>query len=182
MKNLIIKEFKNLIRKNGFDFTIAEIAGKLGISKSTVYNHFASKEDVIKYIILEMKEESDRDQLSLLKNNEIDFIEKLKQLLTMLPSDYDLINPITMRQLRRKFPEIYQMVGEIYHKDWDRFNSVYSSGVEAGLLKPIDLVFFKEMYIVAITHLPEVPAMSEYNHKQLLNKIVDQLFAGIGYV
>jgi AcrR family transcriptional regulator len=179
MKEQILILVKQLIRQRGFSFTIADISSQLCISKKTIYNHFSSKEDIIKHIILDMKNESDKDQIELFNNTEVELIYKLKGLLTMLPSDHDLINAITINQLRRDFPELYTMVGEIYHKGWERFNTVYKVGVEQNMLPPMDLTFFEELYIVAITHLPEVPTMSSYNHKELIIKVVDQLFKGI---
>jgi len=179
MKDQILNVVKQLIRTRGFSFTIADIARQLSISKKTIYNYYSGKEEIIKNIILDMKRESDKDQIELIENRDISILEKLKGVLTRLPSDFDLINSITINQLRRDFPVLYEMVGQIYHKDWDRFNLIFEEGIEKKILEPMDLTFFKELYIVAITHLPEVPVMSDYNHRELVNKIVNQLFAGI---
>lgn len=181
MKEQIISETKKLIRKHSLSFTLVDVASSLGISKKTIYKYFSGKEEIIKSIILEMKEESDQDQIKLLSNVRIPFPEKLKTLLIMIPSDYDLINSVTLNQLRRDFPDLYTLVGELYHQDWDRFYNLYQEGLDKEILKPMDLDFFKELYIVAITNLPEVSALSEYNHKELLTKTVNQLFSGIEF-
>jgi len=179
MKEEIIITVKQLARQRGFSFTMAELAQQLNISTKTLYRHFSGKEEIIRCIILDMKEESDQLQMALIQNKEMDIVEKLKALLTSLPTDYDLINPININRIRRDYPELYSLVGTIYHKDWDRFTRVYEEGVNNKILAPMDIVLFKEMYIASITYLPEVRELAAYNHKQLLIQIVERLFAGI---
>jgi AcrR family transcriptional regulator len=181
MKEQIINSVKSFIRTKGFQFTIADIVKDVRISKNTFYQHFESKEEVILHIIKEMKAESDGMQIKLLNDSSIPPYEKLKMLLVALPSDYDLINPITINQLKTSFPQIYEIVGEIYHKDWDRFSNLYQDCVDQGIVKVMDILFFKELYIIGISHLPTAQGMNKYNHKELLTKLVDQLFEGVPY-
>ena len=179
MKDKIINTAKTFIRLKGFQFTIADIAKDVRISKNTFYQHFASKEEIIAHIIYEMKAESDENQLKLLEDETIEPYEKLKRLLIVLPTDYDLINPITLSQLESAFPKLHQQVGEIYHKDWDRFTDLYNRCNEDGMVEPMDIDFFRELYIMGISHLPTAPGMHQYSHKELLTKLVDQLFKGV---
>lgn len=179
MKTIILNNTKSLIRKKGINFTISDIAKENRISKNTFYQYFKSKEDVIYHIIEELKIESDDMQIKLLEDSNITTFDKLKKILVVLPTDFDLINPITLNQLETTYPELFQFMLDIYHQDWDRFTKLYKECEERGIVEPLDIEFFRELYIVGITHLPTSPGMNKYNHKELLEKLVEQLFNGV---
>lgn len=179
MKDAILRAAEQEIRLKGLTFTMDDLVASLGISKKTIYQHISSKEEIIGSILLEMKEDMARQQMELFKEENISAIDKMKGLLKISPSKDDLINPITLNQLKRSFPKLHGKVNEIYHYSWDRFNAVYAEGVEEGVISPFDIAFFKEFYIVAVTNLMEVPALSKHHYKDIVEKTVDMLFDGI---
>lgn len=179
MKERIIQESKKLIRLKGLQFTVADLVKNVRISKNTFYHHFQSKEEVILEIINEMKEESDQGQMGLINDQSIDCYTKLRRLLVVLPTDYDLINPITLHQLKTMYPKLYNELLGIYNRDWDRFRELYDACQKEGVVGELDIDFLRELYIVGLTHLPNVPQIGKYNHYDLLSKLVNQLFDGI---
>ena len=57
-RELIMETALELFAENGFHATsISQIAKKAGISKGLIYNYYASKEDLLKYLVADLMEE-----------------------------------------------------------------------------------------------------------------------------
>jgi len=175
----IMNVTKQLIRTNGMQFTISAIAKELRISSKTIYKHFVNKEEIILAIIHELKNESDTYQMEVLNDDSISHFCKLNLLLTRLPRDYDIINYRNTVYIKLTYPRAYELMLNIYKEDWNRFEEVYKAGMKHEDFREIDLVIFKEMYIASITQLPLLQELSEYNHKELLTRIVSLLLNGV---
>lgn len=180
MKEVILRAAEEEIKIKGLSFTMDDLVNRLGISKKTIYENISSKEEIIGEILLEMKADMEKQQIALFNDNSIDTVEKMKGLLKISPSKDYLITPITLNQLHKSFPRLYDKVKEIYHYSWDRFNALYEECINKGVIEPFDVSFFKELYITAVTNLFNVESMSKYRYKDIVAKTVETLFRGIG--
>lgn len=179
MKEQILQATEKLIRLQGLTFTVDDLAKELGVSKKTLYQYFESKEKIFEALMVGMRAEMNRKQVELFEDETIPAIDKMKRLLTMLPSNYELITPVTLNQMKRSYPKLYHLMMDMYHYEWTRFDKVYEKAVETGEIQAFDVAFFKELYIAAVMHLPEVSQLSKYSYQDIMNKTVEQLFNGV---
>ena len=178
LKNRILESCEEQIRHKGLSFTVDELASELGISKKTLYAEIGSKEQMLEEIIYRMKADIHEQQEKLCREQGLNHVEKMKGLLTISPSQSLVASPMVMAQLKKGFPRLYQLVWDIYHRDWEGFDRLYEEGVREKVFAPFDLVFFKELYIVAVTGLPLEKALSDRSYQELLNQTVEVLFHG----
>ena len=84
IKDRILRKAEEHFLKLGYSkVTMNEIAEDLGMSKKTLYAHFESKEELLKTIVFKLRDERIAKIDKLLDDKQIDFIEKLGQLLDL---------------------------------------------------------------------------------------------------
>src|SRR4051812_5089743 len=77
--------------------TTGELATALGISKKTLYQHFASKEELLREAVYLMRDEMAGAVEEMVDREELDFVEKLRGVMTVIGT--------RVSQMRRPFFE-----------------------------------------------------------------------------
>lgn len=167
------------IALKGLNFTMDDLAKRLGMSKKTIYKEVGSKENIIRALLISMKKDLNEQQVAIMEDEQLPLVDKMRALLTAVPAKQHLVTPITLHQLERQFPSLYSMLGDMYHQDWTRFDVVYEEALKKGLVRKMDLKFFKEMYIATVTHIPEQEPFFQMSHQEVLKKTVAILFDGL---
>jgi AcrR family transcriptional regulator len=84
-EQLILQEAERLLRDEGYEGLVMErLAERVGISKGTVYQHFAKKEDLVGAIILRSLERIDQQTTSHLADSTQPAAARLSALLSFL--------------------------------------------------------------------------------------------------
>ncbi len=103
----ILSASAELFRLYGFKtITMDDIARRAGISKKTLYQHFANKQEVVNDSLIWYKAHMTESCESLMKNAE-NAIESMVKVLAYMDEMYKRINPVAMLELQRFFPETY---------------------------------------------------------------------------
>lgn len=103
-KQKIITTATALFSQNGFEnTTMQDIMDSTGLSKGALYHHFNSKQDIMEYIIAQKKEAISSLFESLIKNGELNSIEKIDRLIKELQTDDTLVN-LTQNHWAEKVP------------------------------------------------------------------------------
>ena len=79
----IINATIDIFREKGVKFTMDDIANKLGVSKSTLYENIDSKETLLSLLVDEVFDSIKQQGQEIIKDNSIDDLDKLKRLLTI---------------------------------------------------------------------------------------------------
>ena len=81
-----------VFNKKGMKFTMDDIARELGMSKKTIYTVFADKQelvyDMVDYCFDSIKESEQK----VMKNGELSTLEKIHEILGVLPEGYKEID------------------------------------------------------------------------------------------
>ncbi|HVN79090.1 MAG TPA: helix-turn-helix domain-containing protein, partial [Terriglobia bacterium] len=88
--------------------TMDEIARDLGISKRTLYEHFTSKEELLREGLKQMTQEVERTIEGTLRDDTLDFVDKLIRVWTFMASRLSRIGPIFQSDLQRHAPGIWK--------------------------------------------------------------------------
>ena len=87
----IIKATIDIFKEKGVKFTMDDIATKLGVSKRTLYENVDSKECLLNLIVDTVFDSIAEESKQIINDQNIDDIERLKRLLTILPTSFKTI-------------------------------------------------------------------------------------------
>ena len=116
--------------RKGLKFTMDDIAKNLSISKKTLYHVYDNKEAML---------------LALADYCFADVVDKIEQILVVLPERYQNIGLSNLYQLSEKYPNIYTRVSAYLSTDWDATNALIEQGVAEGKIRPIALPVLQAM-------------------------------------
>lgn len=91
-------------------FTMDGLAEELGVSKKTLYVHFAGKDEIVGAVIDDLAAEIRADADALLRHRELNLAEKLRGFVEGMLERMAALSPATVRDLQRYAPAIYAKV------------------------------------------------------------------------
>ncbi|MRG85238.1 TetR/AcrR family transcriptional regulator [Salinibacillus xinjiangensis] len=132
MKERILKAVVEEIQESGMRFTVDDITHRMGISKKTIYEHFASKEEIIKTIVERMLEESDQKTNQIFTDQSLSFVEKIKNLMLVLPEYYQIYDRPVLDGMKRYYPNLWQKINDSLQEDWNDLEQLIEEGIQKG--------------------------------------------------
>jgi len=139
MKEKLQEAALALLNRKGFKFTMGDLASELGISKRTIYEHFASKEELIGAIVDEAIHEVLQTQRSIYEHPEWSAARKLKAILSIVPSGLRLADARVLEEMRRYAPQEWIKVDRLLEEEWGTVEALLREGIAAGELRPVDV-------------------------------------------
>lgn len=133
-----------LFSQYGFKtITMDDIARRAGISKKTLYQHFANKDEVVKETVMWYKTHIDGQCRALMADTE-NAIEAMVRIKTMMDHSYKQTNPMAIMELQRYYPEGYKAFREsLINQDLVSVKENLDQGIAEGLYREnlnVDLV------------------------------------------
>ncbi len=92
MEIKIINATIDIFREKGVKFTMDDIANKLSVSKRTLYENIDSKEKLLDLLVDEVFDSIKEQGKMIIADDSIGDLEKLKRLLTIIPTSYNTID------------------------------------------------------------------------------------------
>lgn len=126
-----------LFRQYGFKtITMDDIARRAGISKKTLYQHFANKHEVIHESLAWYMEHMVASCTAIIKNAE-NAVDEMIRLIELFDQSHKHTNPLAFLELQRYYPEAYEMFRmQILEKDVAILRKNIIRGMEDGLYRP----------------------------------------------
>lgn len=180
MRNRIMMATIEEINENGIKFTMAELAKRLAVSKSTLYEYFASKEELIGTVVDSLLENV-RQQTEKIIDSDLDIKEKLKALLLTEPNLGGLISNRFIFDLKRYLPDVWKRCDAYREYSWQRVEALLGQGITTGYFRPIDLAIAKVIYNATINELLHENFLIRNNLTLLdtIGKAMDILYYGM---
>ena len=176
----ILKVAKQKFLKNGFyKVSMDSLVKELRTSKSSLYNHFSSKDELVKAVIDQLNIEINSALQEIISNDKLSFKGKLievseftKNLLTKVSEDF-------LKDLELNTPDIW----DHYQKTRvDRINNYYrklfETGINEGMLRnDINIDVILTVYM----NLMELPLKTQYQeflglHNQNIYELTTEIF------
>lgn len=143
--------FQNGLRK----FTMDDIAGKLGVSKATLYKYFASREEILHEIVqykiteIEVFEEDLRDE-------NIDFTERFFDIIKGASMLLAEISERFLSETKETHPELWERIHQFQDRALFVAEAFYRRGIESGNmyadLNPRLLALTDKMFIRSVSN------------------------------
>ena len=170
-----------VFNKKGMKFTMDDIARELGMSKKTIYTVFADKQelvyDMVDYCFDSIKESEQK----VMKNGELSTLEKIHEILGVLPEGYKEIDFSQLYVLRDKYPRIYTRVEERLESGWDATIELLQRGMKEGVIRRVDTALVKVMFEATLEQFfrRDVLVKNGISYSDALAEVVDIICNGI---
>ncbi|MES2701745.1 MAG: helix-turn-helix domain-containing protein [Bacteroidota bacterium] len=122
-----------LFSQYGFKtITMDDIARRAGISKKTLYQHFANKHEVVNESVTWYKNNTTQTCCVMLEGAE-NAVDAMVQILAFFDNLYRRMNPMAMFEMQRFFPEAYKMFREqLMERDVTMMRENILQGIQEG--------------------------------------------------
>lgn len=163
MKDNIISKSEELFLSLGFkSVTMDDIASAMGISKKTIYAHFANKTELVEVVTFSILDHISEgiDKINTASINPIEELYDIK-LFVMNYFRNERVSP--QYQLKKYYPQIFE---RLQIKQFEKMHSCVENslkmGINTGLFRPdIDINFISRMYFNGMTGIRNISIFPE---------------------
>lgn len=182
----ILKAANGLFFKNGYKHTtMDEISKSLGMSKKTLYMYFPGKLELLEASFHSLKTRLSIKVETILQNDDLTFLMKLKSMLSAIAEDLAPINPELVSDLREQVPEVWMALEDyIRSSAYLRFQRLIQEGIDQGLVAShVDKSMVVLLYASAIQNLIDPKFLAQFPREMVEGlrvkpaKIYDQAIA-----
>ena len=162
--------------------TMDELAAELGLSKKTLYVHFASKDALVEEILRSFCGEIRAAAETLLADHRLSFTVKLRRFTEAMTRRLQ-INPHLFRDLQRSAPHLYRLMEEFRHKNIPLiFGQLLREGQIAGMVRAdLDAGFAIEYWRAAMQTLmhPDSLERLQLQPDEVFSRALNLFFGGL---
>lgn len=182
-KARIISTARGLFEKFGVrSISMDEIAKQLGVSKKTLYQHFADKDEIVA-VAMKVSIQEKSDKLMELKRNESNAIVLFIQLHQNLYQDKRRTNRLLWEDLKKYHPTTWKMVQQFKDKV---VMELIRSNLERGILDGYfrsdivpEMVTKLHLETLSLCHNDEVFPKTKFDNDEIFDRILDHALLGI---
>ncbi len=170
-----------LFLKNGFqETTMREIAEEAGIGKSTLYDYFRTKDEILVWGVEDefMDLTTAAQEIAALPLPAVERLRKaMKNHVQMLAGSRDFYLKLSF-EVQRLSLETQRRIQVRRHQYQDLVRQLIDEGIKEGSFRKVDSLFVARMLIVAVT--PTIfTSRPTGTPQQMLNTALDVIFKGI---
>jgi AcrR family transcriptional regulator len=184
VRRRILRQARDDFFAHGYSsLTMDALAAELGMSKKTLYVHFAAKDEIIAALIDHLAAEIRADADALLQNRELNLAEKLRGFVEGMMARITTLHPRTVRDLQRFAPKLYARLEEVRGTTLPYvFGRFIEQGQEAGLIRTaIPPAFAIEYFLQAMQGLMQPAALDRLRlaPRDVIPLAIDLFFGGL---
>lgn len=167
---------REVFKQSGLHISLDEIAERTGVTKKTLYNHFESKEGLLKFCMQSLMGDLEK-RIEVFYSEEINAIEGLKKGIYGIGQVFSSLSPVFFYDLKRMFPE---MAGTQHRAGFGFFLEGMKSNLEKGIQEKlyredlnVDLISKFFINSLVSFFISNVLTGSEYSAKEYFESIID---------
>lgn len=180
MRNRIIMAAVEEINLRGFKFTMSDLTRRLHISKTSLYEYFPSKNELITVIVDSVLNDF-TEQEEKIYNSKLTIIEKFKGALTISPQTFEPFHNRVYDDLRLTYPGEWQKVADCRKKRMDRLTTLLLHGMEGGSIRSVNIAVIQQMLISTLNDLVNYNFLVENNltYSDAVTALLDVVINGL---
>jgi AcrR family transcriptional regulator len=184
IRNRILETAQERFLRFGFvKVTMDELAYEMGMSKKTLYQHFSSKEQLLREIIKLVHKEIETATDRILHDNDLHFVDKLRHLMAFLAMQLSRMGQPLLQDLQRSAPDVWKQIDEWRQKRiLANFGNLLNEGMRKGAFKrDVDQQLVVLIYSTLIQRIinPEILSQLPLSAAQAFETIIKVIFEGI---
>lgn len=170
-----------LCSSQGLDFTMSQLAARLGMSKKTLYVLFDSKEALLLAVVDTMFDAVKADEAKILARQDLSLADKVRQLVVVLPDSYKNLDWSRLQGVEKKYPAVYGRIRQRLESEWEPTLELLRQGMEQGELRPFQPGLLRAVVEGAMEHFLSSDALQRegIGYVQALDGMMDLLMEGI---
>ena len=170
-----------LCSSQGLDFTMSQLAARLGMSKKTLYVLFDSKEALLLAAVDAMFDAVKADEAKILARQDLSLADKVRQLVVVLPDSYKNLDWSRLQGVEEKYPAVYGRIRQRLESEWEPTLELLRQGMEQGELRPFQPGLLRAVVEGAMEHFLSSDALQRegIGYVQALDGMMDLLMEGI---
>ena len=180
MDEQLIAAAKEEMRLHSVKFTMDDIARKLHISKSTLYQKASSKAVLIRMVCLEDQEAFRKAKEALMMKKDtargrlLSYCRLFVETLWAMPDGF-------YQDIEIHYPEIWKMWMDFKYEEFDYMMELLKAGVAAGAFRKVNLTILRMILITSTHHLNDADFLREQNMTgtDVMNALEDIILHGI---
>jgi AcrR family transcriptional regulator len=159
-----------------------DLARELGMSKKTLYSHFASKEELLRAVLVRRTREVEQGLEAIVSARE-SFPLKLGHLARFLQGKMAAVSPLFLEDIRRYAPECFQVVEEFRARAIPRyFGRLFEEGIRSGhVRRQVNRELLVRVLVLSVQGIirPEMVEELHLRPREALEHILAIIFDGI---
>jgi len=166
----------NVFRQYGLHISIDEIAEKSGVTKKTLYNHFESKEGLLKYCLRTFVHDLEK-KIAIMYSEEVNAIEGFISGVYGMGEVFHSLSPVFFDDLRKMFPELS---GTQHKAGFGSFLEGLKKNLEKGIMEKlyrqdINVELISRFFINSVVSffINSVLKRSEYSARDYFRSVID---------
>jgi TetR/AcrR family transcriptional regulator, cholesterol catabolism regulator len=178
-----VRVAERVFLRSGFSRVLMDdLARELGMSKKTVYLHFASKEDLLRAVLVHRVSEVGQGLEAIVRVKE-SFPAKLGHVARFLQGKIAEVSPVFLEDIRRYAPDCFRVVEEFRGRAIPRyFGRLFDEGIRAGHVRPqVNRDLLIRMLVLSIQGIirPEAVGELRLHPREALDHILAITLDGI---
>ena len=180
MRNRIIAATVEEINLRGFKFTMSDLTKRLSISKTSLYEQFSSKDELVA-TILDIVLNDLWTQEQKIYTSDLSIVEKLKAVLTVKQDRFEPFHNRVYEDLRLTYPREWEKVTQFRKKRMKHLTDLLQEGVVQGRIRPVNMAVVQQMIESTINDLINYQFLSENNmtYSDAVAVMIDVIIKGI---
>lgn len=181
IRERIIAEVLREINRRGAEFHMDDLARTLRISKRTLYEHFPSKQEIIKEPILSLISKIYDTHVMLLANTALSTEEKIIEFFNFKRADVSVLSVRKTDEILQKMPEIHDVLKEAKRKDWDLLGTLLDQALQEPAFKQFDKFLLLHMLQSSTNEMIDYfnDVEQDYSFTEYMEKCVRVILYGI---
>jgi AcrR family transcriptional regulator len=183
VRERIVATAERIFFVSGFSRVLMDdLARELGMSKKTLYSHFASKEELLRAVLVQRTREVEQGLEAIVSARE-SFPLKLGHLARFLQGKVAQVSPVFLQDIRRYAPECFQVVEEFRARAIPRyFGRLFEEGIRSGhVRRQVNRDLLIRMLVLSIQGIirPQTVEELHLRPREALEHILAIIFDGI---
>jgi len=165
-----------VFRQYGLHISIDELADKSGVTKKTLYNHFESKEGLLKFCLQTFVHDLEK-KISIMYSEDVNAIEGFKSGICGMGEVFHSLSPVFFDDLRKMFPELS---GTQHKAGFGSFLEGMKRNLEKGkkeklYRQEINVEMISRFFISSVVSffISSVLTRSEYSARDYFRSVID---------
>ena len=157
-----------------------DIVAMLGISKRTIYQHFAGKEEIAAEVIKSIIERIDKN-FDFFIGADHHPIERLRQNFMAIKGEWTQLNPLFLKDIQKYSPQLWQMIEAFRSRKILQLQNLIQEGQDAGLFKKIDPHLLTVIFLSMVkeTIRPDVMARHGFQGGEVFDAVFEIFLSGV---
>ena len=180
LKEKIIHAAMVQFQEKGLKFTMNDVAQSMHIAKKTIYQFFASKDELLIAMLDDGFDGIQKNKQEIL-NSDLPLLEKLEKVMIAIPDQYDVFDFRLLSDLHDKYPAVNEHLARHLEEDWEPVNSLIEEGIRQNKIRKISVPIFKKMFTSSIESFlsDDMLKKENINYRTALKEMMIILMKGI---